>query len=741
MAFQPFSMFNKKEAKGMKPRLSNKATPSQTPQKSSVGSMLLQPINQLLRTSAKVANAPASRAPITAPSGSSASNKLLKKTAKVSPEQMAATSDTPKGTFDPYSGTYVTGKPPKAPVQSEMTAPEMPSAPEAPMPSGSATAEAPSAVSQALMPQSRELASKAIQDELLRLMTPAERETALAQELADVTGAYNQAIAGEEGLGRGRTVNLVRGRQGKLAEQGALEQQTLADKLAIEQANRQAQLNATQARLQFTQQQEAEQAAQMKPFEFGGNLVRFNPLTGAIETVAEGPREAVKPITLSEGQSLVNPLTGEVLYSLPKSSDPLQQQKQMLEIQKLQQELGNDLASGSLTEKQLSQLQQTPEFKTLNTVNSFNSQLESYISLIEEYGRAGALQPGQRQQLAAAYADLGTAWKEMKNLGALTGPDLELLAKAIPDATAVGFLGVGNLGGVAGSGSRILETLGNTQKNIALDAIKQYNRLVLRDPSYAQSDYVNTYIMPFVQSNAVTPEDIAKAINYPLSEVEQARQAGYDDATLKAFMLTPSFSNDLGTSQNGLGSLSERYESGGNPGAIGYDSTGGYSYGTYQLAHSNAKKFIEQSPYAKNFSGLAFNSPQWRQTWQQVAQQDPQGFGKAQKNYIKQTHFDPQVKKLQEGGINVAKLSPIVLDAIWSTAVQHGPANSIALNALKQAGSDPKKQLQQIYALRWGGGANFRSSTPQVRQSVYNRFFGPQGELNLALSRLNQNAA
>jgi len=33
-----------------------------------------------------------------------------------------------------------------------------------------------------------------------------------------------------------------------------------------------------------------------------------------------------------------------------------------------------------------------------------------------------------------------------------------------------------------------------------------------------------------------------------------------------------------------LGSLNGRYESSGNPGAIGCDKTGGWSYGTYQLA-------------------------------------------------------------------------------------------------------------------------------------------------------------
>src|SRR5690606_21036660 len=120
--------------------------------------------------------------------------------------------------------------------------------------------------------------------------------------------------------------------------------------------------------------------------------------------------------------------------------------------------------------------------------------------------------PAQRQQLASAYADLSTSWKEMKNLGAITGPDLELMEKAIPDATKVGFLGLGNFAGLA-SGERILETLRKTERLLAIDAIKQYHRLTLQNPGYANSDYVNAYVMPFAQNQAVTPEDVASAIN------------------------------------------------------------------------------------------------------------------------------------------------------------------------------------------------------------------------------------
>ncbi len=193
---------------------------------------------------------------------------------------------------------------------------------------------------------------------------------------------------------------------------------------------------------------------------------------------------------------------------------------------------------------------------------------------------------------------------------------------------------------------------------------------------------------------------------------------------------------------SGLGSLSSKYESGGSPGAIGYDSTGGYSYGTYQLAHNNAKSFVEQSPYAKEFQGLTFNSPAFQKKWKEIAQKDPQGFNQAQHNYIEKTHFQPQANKLSTLGLDVSHLSPVLKDVIWSTTVQHGPNTPIIEQALRSVPKDATEEdvIKKIYALRWSGGQSFANSTQAVKQSVYNRFFGPQGEMNVALAKSRQNS-
>ena len=172
------------------------------------------------------------------------------------------------------------------------------------------------------------------------------------------------------------------------------------------------------------------------------------------------------------------------------------------------------------------------------------------------------------------------------------------------------------------------------------------------------------------------------------------------------------------------GKLSEKYESGGSPGAIGFDTTGGYSYGKYQLAHQNAKRFVEQSTYAQDFKGLAFNSREWKNKWQEVAKRDPDGFGSAQGQYINTSHVQPQVARLAKAGIDVNRYSPAFMEVVHSTAVQHGANTDVIEKAVARAGKGATEAdvIRAIYAERWSGGQRFASSTPAVRKAVNNRF-------------------
>jgi hypothetical protein len=203
---------------------------------------------------------------------------------------------------------------------------------------------------------------------------------------------------------------------------------------------------------------------------------------------------------------------------------------------------------------------------------------------------------------------------------------------------------------------------------------------------------------------------------------------------------------DTNNSPETLGSLSAPYESGGNPKAIGYDTTGGYSYGTYQLTKGNIGKFLDvlsaipaTAQLARTLKGVKVGTDAFNSYWKKAVDKDPQAFKQAEEKYISQTHYEPQVKKLQSSGVNIDNYSNVLKQVVWSTSVQHGANTSIIANAYKSLKNSFKREpneaelIAKIYDDRWSNGANFKSSTPAVKKSVFNRF---QSELKTALSKL-----
>src|SRR5436190_8198583 len=100
-----------------------------------------------------------------------------------------------------------------------------------------------------------------------------------------------------------------------------------------------------------------------------------------------------------------------------------------------------------------------------------------------------------------------------------------------------------------------------------------------------------------------------------------------------------------------LGKLSEKYESGGRGSATvstGVGDPGGVSYGTYQLASKvgQADRFVTKY-YPKEFEGLKAGTPEFTAKWKELAKKDEKGLHEKEHEYIKASHFDPQVKKLK----------------------------------------------------------------------------------------------
>jgi hypothetical protein len=133
----------------------------------------------------------------------------------------------------------------------------------------------------------------------------------------------------------------------------------------------------------------------------------------------------------------------------------------------------------------------------------------------------------------------------------------------------------------------------------------------------------------------------------------------------------------------GLGSLSEDYESSGDPAAINKhdDDHGGMSYGAYQF-YSGAgvvQNFItwlssEDNYYkalAVPFDGLTATTEEFNAAWESVATQYPAEFLEAQYEYAKAQYFDVAVEQLKKIGYTTD--SAVLQNIIWSCAIQYSP--------------------------------------------------------------------
>ena len=203
-----------------------------------------------------------------------------------------------------------------------------------------------------------------------------------------------------------------------------------------------------------------------------------------------------------------------------------------------------------------------------------------------------------------------------------------------------------------------------------------------------------------------------------------------------------------------LGALSEKYESRGDPTVIGEDSTGGPSYGAYQIATKTGTfneymSFLQQrhpSVYQElQASGGAqaarSRTPAFESAWKRIMSNP--AAAETQHEFIQSTHYDPAATKIANStGVNLSTRSKTLNDVVWSTAVQHGSggANRIFQRALERTGSTNPSDEALINAVYAERGANngqkyFGRSTSNVRQSVVNRFRNENAD---AISSLRQ---
>ena len=152
-----------------------------------------------------------------------------------------------------------------------------------------------------------------------------------------------------------------------------------------------------------------------------------------------------------------------------------------------------------LEEKDIKAIDASSEGKKLKALGELKRSAKIYKDLVDTHGVE--LRGTNKSLMESAYADLKVKWKEAANLGALTGPDLELIVDAVKPAT--GGRGIvaklsGGIGGIKGSLDQLL-TYTDTEATVARDLISS------KDPKYGQSSYLKELYTPFEELEEVAP--------------------------------------------------------------------------------------------------------------------------------------------------------------------------------------------------------------------------------------------
>lgn len=188
-----------------------------------------------------------------------------------------------------------------------------------------------------------------------------------------------------------------------------------------------------------------------------------------------------------------------------RSLDDTYKQAQINYLAAQADEKRRDIQGGVLTEAQLKNIDNSPQGKNLVKLADLRNKAVAYKSLVEQFGTE--IFGSNKTLLDNAYAELQIAWKEAANLGALTGPDLQLIQDSVKPST--GARGVAtNLtgGGAAGIVGGIDQMLGRIDRDAGLN----FGGLISRNPQYKNSEYVQGLSNPFFSQykNSLNPGEI-----------------------------------------------------------------------------------------------------------------------------------------------------------------------------------------------------------------------------------------
>lgn len=221
--------------------------------------------------------------------------------------------------------------------------------------------------------------------------------------------------------------------------------------------------------------------------------------------------------------------------------------------------------------------------------------------------------------------------------------------------------------------------------------------------------------------------------------------------------------NPAAVGGSSLGALAAMFESGEKGiAAIGFDRTGGTSYGKFQISSraGTMNRFLsflnERDPAMaerlRKSGPSNTGSTQGRMPaeWVKIAAEMPERFESLQTEFIKKDHYQPaRVKILERTGVDIETAKPAVREALFSTAVQHGASGAARIfnqaidkflgkGGVQSAEATPGMKnfeqalVSEVYSKRQN---QFGGSTEAVRASVRGRL---RQEKDMVLAMLDK---
>jgi len=188
---------------------------------------------------------------------------------------------------------------------------------------------------------------------------------------------------------------------------------------------------------------------------------------------------------------------------------------------------------------------------------------------------------------------------------------------------------------------------------------------------------------------------------------------------------------------SGLGFTSAKYESNMNPGTISNTpgDYGGKSYGAWQFSSKtgslnsfvNSLSNKDSNIYSKlseakakdgNKFGINFDA-----AWTSIALSDKDKFLKLQQDCIKENYYDTAAQALKSKyGFDISKKGEALKESLLSTVVQHGVGGTLSVFSKLNLKSSDGNIINDLYNERQKVNVYFRSSSQEIKQSVFNRF-------------------